>query len=84
MSLLSRHKDKDAEFVTLCKNLRVTDPVCDQAWMLYKTVQDSLDDVSVCINDHLMQRESIYFYTLKVLNVALDVHNMSINTNLVT
>uniref|UniRef100_A0A673BWL1 Retinoblastoma 1 n=1 Tax=Sphaeramia orbicularis TaxID=375764 RepID=A0A673BWL1_9TELE len=42
------HKDKDAEFVTLCKNLHVTDLVCDRAWTLWKTVQESMDEVTVC------------------------------------
>uniref|UniRef100_A0A674MMF2 Retinoblastoma 1 n=1 Tax=Takifugu rubripes TaxID=31033 RepID=A0A674MMF2_TAKRU len=29
------------EFVTLCKSLHVTDLVCDHAWTLWKTIQDS-------------------------------------------
>lgn len=45
----SRHRDKDAEFVTLCKSLHVTDLVCDRAWTLWKTVQESMDEVAVCI-----------------------------------
>lgn len=45
----SRHRDKDAEFVTLCKSLHVTDLVCDHAWTLWKTVQDSMEEVTVCI-----------------------------------
>ncbi|KAM9846676.1 retinoblastoma-associated protein [Aulostomus maculatus] len=44
---VKKHKDKDAEFVTLCKSLHVTDLVCDHAWSLWKTVQESLDDVNV-------------------------------------
>ncbi|KAG7516022.1 retinoblastoma-associated protein [Solea senegalensis] len=43
---LSAKKDKDAEFVTLCKSLQVTDVVCDRAWSLWKTVQESMDGVS--------------------------------------
>uniref|UniRef100_A0A671W0I1 Retinoblastoma 1 n=1 Tax=Sparus aurata TaxID=8175 RepID=A0A671W0I1_SPAAU len=41
------HRDKDAEFVTLCKSLHVTDPVCDSAWRLWKNVQDSMEEVAV-------------------------------------
>lgn len=40
---VKKHKDKDAEFVSLCRALHVTDVVCDQAWRLWRTVQDSLD-----------------------------------------
>uniref|UniRef100_A0A3Q4N1C7 Retinoblastoma 1 n=1 Tax=Neolamprologus brichardi TaxID=32507 RepID=A0A3Q4N1C7_NEOBR len=40
------HGDKDAEFVTLCKSLHVTDPVCDRAWTLWKTIQESVDEDS--------------------------------------
>uniref|UniRef100_A0A3Q3NLE0 Retinoblastoma-associated protein n=1 Tax=Labrus bergylta TaxID=56723 RepID=A0A3Q3NLE0_9LABR len=43
------HKDKDAEFVSLCKGLHVSDVLCEQAWKLWKTVQDSLEEVAVCI-----------------------------------
>ncbi|XP_030010528.1 retinoblastoma-associated protein isoform X3 [Sphaeramia orbicularis] len=43
---VKKHKDKDAEFVTLCKNLHVTDLVCDRAWTLWKTVQESMDEVT--------------------------------------
>uniref|UniRef100_A0A3Q1IIY4 Uncharacterized protein n=1 Tax=Anabas testudineus TaxID=64144 RepID=A0A3Q1IIY4_ANATE len=43
---LKKHRDKDAEFVTLCKSLHVTDLVCDRAWVLWKTVQDSTDEVT--------------------------------------
>lgn len=42
-----RHEDKNAEFVTLCKSLHVTDPVCDRAWTLWKTVQESMDEAAV-------------------------------------
>lgn len=48
-----RHRDKDAEFVTLCKSLHVTDPVCDSAWRLWKNVQDSMEEVAVSV---LIQR----------------------------
>ncbi|XP_028277176.1 retinoblastoma-associated protein [Parambassis ranga] len=43
---LKKHRDKDAEFVTLCKSLHVTDLVCDRAWTLWKTVQESMDEVA--------------------------------------
>lgn len=49
----SRHRDKDAEFVTLCKGLCVTDQVCDRAWTLWKTVQDSMEEITVCISVYL-------------------------------
>ncbi|XP_061595820.1 retinoblastoma-associated protein [Cololabis saira] len=42
----NKHRDKDADFVTLCKMLHITDLVCDRAWTLWKTVQESMDDVS--------------------------------------
>ncbi|KAM4545422.1 retinoblastoma-associated protein [Odontesthes bonariensis] len=42
---LKKHRDKDAEFVTLCKSLHVTDLVCDRSWVLWKTVQESMDEV---------------------------------------
>uniref|UniRef100_A0A668ACL5 Retinoblastoma 1 n=1 Tax=Myripristis murdjan TaxID=586833 RepID=A0A668ACL5_9TELE len=31
------HREKDADFVSLCKSLHVTDTVCDQAWVLWKS-----------------------------------------------
>ncbi|XP_020491198.1 retinoblastoma-associated protein [Labrus bergylta] len=43
---VKRHKDKDAEFVSLCKGLHVSDVLCEQAWKLWKTVQDSLEEVA--------------------------------------
>lgn len=43
---LKKHRDKDAEFVTLCKSLQVTDLVCDRAWTLWKTVQESMDEIA--------------------------------------
>lgn len=44
-----RHRDKDTEFVTLCKSLHVTDLVCDNAWMLWKTIEDSVEELNVCV-----------------------------------
>ncbi|XP_019941544.1 retinoblastoma-associated protein isoform X1 [Paralichthys olivaceus] len=43
---VKKHRDKDAEFVTLCKSLHVTDLVCDGAWTLWKTVQESMEEVT--------------------------------------
>ncbi|KAM3600922.1 uncharacterized protein V6R79_004617 [Siganus canaliculatus] len=43
---VKKHRDKDAEFVTMCKNLHVTDLLCDRAWTLWKTVQDSMEEVT--------------------------------------
>ncbi|KAG7223260.1 hypothetical protein INR49_015616 [Caranx melampygus] len=43
---LSLKKDKDTEFVTLCKSLHVTDLVCDRAWTLWKTIQESMDEIT--------------------------------------
>ncbi|KAM8898409.1 retinoblastoma-associated protein isoform 2-T2 [Spinachia spinachia] len=41
-----KHRDKDAEFVTLCKSLHVTDLACDRAWELWKSVQESMDEIA--------------------------------------
>lgn len=49
LSSHTRHRDKDAEFVALCKSLHVTDLVCDDAWKLWTNVQDSMDNVTVCL-----------------------------------
>lgn len=35
--------------MTLCKSLHVTDLVCDHAWELWKTVQESMEKVDVCV-----------------------------------
>lgn len=54
-----RHRDKDTEFVTLCKSLHVTDLVCDHAWTLWETIQDSLEELEVCdIQPHLFTVET--------------------------
>ncbi|XP_040006252.1 retinoblastoma-associated protein [Xiphias gladius] len=45
---VKKHRDKDAEYVTLCKSLHVTDLVCDHAWNMWKTVQESMDEVAEC------------------------------------
>ncbi|KAM4546496.1 retinoblastoma-associated protein [Fundulus diaphanus] len=38
-----KHRDKNAEFVSLCKSLHVSDLLCDRAWVLWRTVQESMD-----------------------------------------
>ncbi|KAG9332979.1 hypothetical protein JZ751_013934 [Albula glossodonta] len=40
---IDRHKDKDAEFVTLSEKLKVTDAVCDRAWAVWDSVRASVD-----------------------------------------
>ncbi|KAL0994307.1 hypothetical protein UPYG_G00120480 [Umbra pygmaea] len=42
---IEKHREKDADFVTLCQSLQVTEAVCDQAWTIWKAVQDSVDKV---------------------------------------
>lgn len=42
---LKKHRDKDTEFVTFCKNLLVSDVVCEQAWKLWKTVQETVNEL---------------------------------------
>uniref|UniRef100_A0A3B3ZFI4 Uncharacterized protein n=1 Tax=Periophthalmus magnuspinnatus TaxID=409849 RepID=A0A3B3ZFI4_9GOBI len=39
------HRDKDTEFVIFCKNLHVSDLVCEQTWKLWKTVQETVNEV---------------------------------------
>ncbi|XP_049597664.1 retinoblastoma-associated protein [Syngnathus scovelli] len=41
---VKKHKDKDADFVALCKSLHVSDLVCDRSWKMYKSRQESLDE----------------------------------------
>ncbi|KAI9527406.1 hypothetical protein NQZ68_030858 [Dissostichus eleginoides] len=43
---VKKHRDKDAEFVTLCKSLHVTDLLCDRAWKLWKSVEDSMAEIA--------------------------------------
>ncbi|XP_015251259.1 PREDICTED: retinoblastoma-associated protein isoform X2 [Cyprinodon variegatus] len=40
-----KHREKDARFVSLCRSLHISDLVCERAWALWKTVQESLDKV---------------------------------------
>lgn len=42
---LKKHRDKDTEFVTFCKNLHVSDLVCEQAWKMWKTVQETVNEL---------------------------------------
>ncbi|KAJ0004396.1 hypothetical protein NQD34_010610 [Periophthalmus magnuspinnatus] len=42
---LKKHRDKDTEFVIFCKNLHVSDLVCEQTWKLWKTVQETVNEV---------------------------------------
>ncbi|KAI4814450.1 hypothetical protein KUCAC02_003646 [Chaenocephalus aceratus] len=43
---VKKHRDKDAEFVTLCKSLHVTVLLCDHAWKLWKSVEDSMAEIA--------------------------------------
>lgn len=38
-----RHKDKEHEFVSLCEELQVTNPICDHAWKIWEKEIRSLD-----------------------------------------
>uniref|UniRef100_A0A672JTB8 Retinoblastoma-associated protein n=1 Tax=Salarias fasciatus TaxID=181472 RepID=A0A672JTB8_SALFA len=78
----SVHRDKDAAFVALCKSLRVTDPVCDRAWTLWKAVQESMDDVTdsqkrlwgACLFVSVIDMDVSCFTLTQVLKaVSLDV-----------
>ncbi|XP_007563188.1 retinoblastoma-associated protein [Poecilia formosa] len=40
-----KHREKHAEFVSLCKSLHVSDLVCDRAWTLWESVLESMDKV---------------------------------------
>ncbi|XP_057677210.1 retinoblastoma-associated protein [Corythoichthys intestinalis] len=42
-----KHRDKDADFVALCKSLHVSDVVCERTWKMYKSLQQSLDELAV-------------------------------------
>uniref|UniRef100_A0A6Q2Y5X4 Retinoblastoma 1 n=1 Tax=Esox lucius TaxID=8010 RepID=A0A6Q2Y5X4_ESOLU len=42
---VEKHKEKDADFVTLCQSLQVTEAVCDHAWTIWKAVQASVEKV---------------------------------------
>ncbi|XP_065142993.1 retinoblastoma-associated protein [Paramisgurnus dabryanus] len=38
-----RHDDKESEFVSLCEELQVTNPICDHAWRIWEKEIRSLD-----------------------------------------
>ncbi|KAK7925573.1 hypothetical protein WMY93_007883 [Mugilogobius chulae] len=44
---LKKHRDKDTDFVIFCKNLRVSDVVCEQAWKLWKNIQETVNEAVV-------------------------------------
>uniref|UniRef100_A0A8D0B552 Retinoblastoma-associated protein n=1 Tax=Sander lucioperca TaxID=283035 RepID=A0A8D0B552_SANLU len=69
---LSAKKDKDAEFVTLCKSLHVTDLVCDRAWTLWKTVQDSMNEIA----------SGFTIVSLFFINVNMDTISTKVNSAL--
>lgn len=64
---VKKHRDKDAEFVTLCKSLSVTDLVCDRAWKLWKTVQESMDEIT---DSHKRLWGACLFVTVTDMDVA--------------
>uniref|UniRef100_A0A4W4EAX0 Retinoblastoma 1 n=1 Tax=Electrophorus electricus TaxID=8005 RepID=A0A4W4EAX0_ELEEL len=41
-----KHKEKDSAFVTLCKDLLVTNTVCDHAWAIWETMVKSAEKVN--------------------------------------
>ncbi|XP_066502305.1 retinoblastoma-associated protein [Hoplias malabaricus] len=43
---VEKHKDKDSDFVILCVDLKVTDPVCDNAWASWESVAKSAEKVN--------------------------------------
>uniref|UniRef100_A0A674MNT5 Retinoblastoma 1 n=1 Tax=Takifugu rubripes TaxID=31033 RepID=A0A674MNT5_TAKRU len=66
----SRHRDKETEFVTLCKSLHVTDLVCDHAWTLWKTIQDSVEELEVRIYRNKSLWGSCLFATVTDMDTA--------------
>ncbi|KAJ8348542.1 hypothetical protein SKAU_G00271310 [Synaphobranchus kaupii] len=42
---IDRHKDKDADFVTLSEKLKINNEVCDRAWSIWDSVRASMDIV---------------------------------------
>uniref|UniRef100_A0A4W6FWJ4 Retinoblastoma-associated protein n=1 Tax=Lates calcarifer TaxID=8187 RepID=A0A4W6FWJ4_LATCA len=68
----------DAEFVTLCKSLHVTDLVCDRAWTLWKNVQESMDEVTVCIDAYVKQ----FMALVRKLDVNMDTISTKVNSAL--
>ncbi|CAL8267872.1 unnamed protein product [Merluccius merluccius] len=41
---VKKHKEKDEDFVALCRTLQVTDAVCDHAWTFWKSIPKSMED----------------------------------------
>uniref|UniRef100_A0A8D3BYV4 Retinoblastoma 1 n=1 Tax=Scophthalmus maximus TaxID=52904 RepID=A0A8D3BYV4_SCOMX len=69
---VKKHRDKDAEFVTLCRSLHVTDLVCDRAWTLWKTVQESMEEVTVCIHTNIHSNKRLWGACLFVTVTDMD------------
>ncbi|KAM9332376.1 retinoblastoma-associated protein [Pholidichthys leucotaenia] len=76
------HRDKDADFVSLCKTLRVTDVVCDRTWRLWITVQESMDEAAgsqqrlwgACLFVIVTDMDVVYFtltQLLKAVNLSV-------------
>ncbi|XP_031428231.1 retinoblastoma-associated protein isoform X2 [Clupea harengus] len=41
-----KHKDKDVDFVILCKDLQVTNSLCNHAWSIWKKASDSMEKMT--------------------------------------
>ncbi|KAL2095304.1 hypothetical protein ACEWY4_010023 [Coilia grayii] len=39
----SKHKDKEVDFVDFCKDLHVTNSICNHAWSIWKKVSESVE-----------------------------------------
>uniref|UniRef100_H3D2K2 Retinoblastoma-associated protein n=1 Tax=Tetraodon nigroviridis TaxID=99883 RepID=H3D2K2_TETNG len=65
-----KHRDKDTEFVTLCKSLHVTDLVCDNAWMLWKTIQDSVEELNAFQDSQKSLWGSCLFASVTDMDIA--------------
>lgn len=63
------HKEKDPDFVTLCKELLVSNPVCDQAWKLSESLAKTAERINesnrqvrgVCVFISAVDLDSISF-----------------------
>lgn len=60
--LTIRHKEKDPEFVNLCKDLSVSNSLCTQAWTLWESMTTTVDESIVSVH----------------LSLMFNLHNMSI------
>ncbi|MFT7796100.1 retinoblastoma-associated protein [Arapaima gigas] len=47
-----KHQNKDADFLTICKKLNVTDVVCDHAWRIWEKLVVSTDVVPESKKEH--------------------------------